>query len=107
MLLTAIYYVDKIIYARALQVNQVPNGYDIISEFPQRHLDENELGRCIGEYMVVDKNARVALLCLKKHLERKIAEARVADNTTAVDSMLEALRATIQAAAVASKHTDL
>ena len=107
MLLTAIFYVDKTIYARALQVNQVPNGYDIISEFPQHHLDEDELGRCIGEYMVVDKNAQVALLCLKKHLERKIAEARVANNTAAVDSMLEALRATIQATAVASKHKDL
>lgn len=109
MLLTAIYYADKTIFARALQVDQVPNGYDIISEFPQRHLDEDELGRCIGEceYMVVDKNARVALLCLKKHLERKIAEARVADNPAAVDSMLEVLRATIQATAVANKHTDL
>ena len=87
----------------------IQNGkrYDIISEFPQRHLDEDELGRCIGEYMVVDKNARVALLCLKKHLERKIAEARVADNPAAVDSMLEVLKATIQAAAVANKHTDL
>ena len=107
MLLTAIFYVDKTIYARALQVNQVQNGYDIISEFPQRHLDEDELGRCIGEYMVVDKNAQVALLCLKKHLERKIAEARVANNTAAIDSMLEALRAIIQATAVASKHKDL
>ena len=107
MLLTAIYYADKTIYARALQVDQVPNGYDIISEFPQRHLDEDELGRCIGEYMVVDKNARVALLCLKKHLERKIAEARVADNPAAVDTMLEVLRATNQATAVANKHTDL
>ena len=108
MLLTAIYYTDKTIYARALQVNPVPNGYDVISEFPQRHLDEDDLGRCVSDkYMVVDKNARVALLCLKKHLERKIAEARVADNTAAVDSMLEVLRATIQATAVASKHTDL
>ena len=107
MLLTAIYYVDKTIYARALQANQVPDGYDIISEFPQRHLNEDELGQCIGEYMVVDKNARVALLCLKKHLERKIAEARVADDATAVDAMLEVLRVTIQAAAVAREHTEL
>ena len=107
MLLTAIYYVEKTIYARALQSNQVPDGYDIISEFPQRHLNEDELGQCIGEYMVVDKNARVALLCLKKHLERKIAEARVADDATAVDAMLEVLRVTIQAAAVAREHTEL
>ena len=107
MLLTAISYVDKTIYARALQVNKVQNGYDIISDFPERHLDEAELGKCIGEYMVVDKNARVALLCLKKHLERKIAEARVSGNEDATAPMLEALRATTQAAAIANNHSEL
>ena len=107
MLLTAIFYTDKTIYARALQVNKVGDGYDVVSDFPERHLDENELGKCIGEYMVVDKNASVALLCLRKHLERKIAEARVSENTDAIDPMLEALRATIQAAAVANDYPDL
>lgn len=107
MLLTAIYYTDKTIYARALQANQTQNGYDIVSEFPQRHLDEDELGKCIGDYMVVDKNARVALLCLRKHLERKIAEAKVSENGTAADSMLEALKATIQAAEIANDNPDL
>ena len=107
MLLTAIYYTDKIIYARALQANQTQNGYDIVSEFPQRHLDEDELGKCIGDYMVVDKNARVALLCLRKHLERKIAEAKVSENGNDADSMLEALKATIQAAEIANDNPDL
>ncbi len=107
MLLTAIFFEDKVIYARALQVNKVRNGYDIISEFPQRHLDEDELGKCIGEYMVVDKNARVALLCLKKHLERKIAEAKIQGNENTVAPMLEALRTTIQAAEIANDYPDL
>jgi len=107
MLLTAILYVDKTIYARALQVNQVSNGYDIVSVFPSRHLDEDDLGKCIGDYLVVDKNARLALLCLKKHLERKIAEARVMGNEPVVAPMLEALRITIQAAAIANDYPDL
>ena len=107
MLLTAIFYVDNTIYARSLQANQVQNGYDIISEFPERHLDEKELGQYIGEYMVVDKNARVALLCLRKHLEWKIAEARISGNENAINPMLKALRATIQAAAIANDHPDL
>ena len=107
MLLTAIFYQDKAIYARALQANQVQNGYDIVSEFPERHLAENELGQCIGDYMVVDKNARVALLCLKKHLERKVAEARVMGNEDKVTVMLEALRATVQAIAIAKDNPEL
>lgn len=107
MLLTAIYYTDKTIYARALQVEQGQNGYDVISEFPQHHLDENELGQCIGDYMVVDRNARVALLCLRKHLERKIAEAKVLGNEAAADPMLEALKATMKAAEIANEYTEL
>ncbi len=106
MLLTAIFYQDKTIYARALQVNKVPNGYDIVSEFPERHLDEDELGKCIKEYMVVDKNARVALLCLKNHLERKIAEAKVLGNEDAAP-MTEALKAVMQAMTVANDYPDL
>ncbi len=106
MLLTAIFYQDKTIYARALQVNKVPNGYDIVSEFPERHLDEDELGKCIKEYMVVDKNARVALLCLKNHLERKIAEAKVLENEDAAP-MTEALKAVMQAMTVANDYPDL
>ena len=107
MLLTAIYYVDKTIYARALQANQSPNGYDIVSDFPQRHLAENDLGKCVGEYMVVDKNAQVALLCLKKHLERKIAEAKAAKDEAVLDPMLEALKATTRAMETANRHPDL
>ena len=107
MLLTAIFYADKTIYARALQVNKVQDGYDLVSEFPDRHLDEDDLGKCFGEYMVVDKNASVALLCLRKHLERKIAEAKVSGNAESADSMMEALRATIQAAAIANDYPDL
>lgn len=107
MLLTAIFYQDKTIYARALQVNKVPDGYDIVSEFPERHLDENELGKCIKEYMVVDKNARVALLCLKKHLERKIAEVKVLGNEDAAAPMTEALKAVMQAMTVANDYPDL
>ena len=107
MLLTAIYYTDKTIYARALQANQVQGGYDIVSEFPQRHLSEDELGKCIKDYMVVDKNARVALLCLRKHLERKIAEAKVAAKKIDTAPLLEALKITIQAAEIANEHPDL
>ena len=107
MLLTAIYYSDKTIYARALQVDQVQDGYDIISEFPQRHLSEDELGKCIKDYMVVDKNARVALLCLRKHLERKIAEAKVSAKKIDTAPMLEALKITIQAAEIANDYPDL
>ncbi len=107
MLLTAIFYQDKTIYARALQVNKVPNGYDIVSEFPERHLDEDELGKCIKEYMVVDKNARVALLCLKKHLERKIAEAKVLGNEDTAAPMTEALKAVMQAMTLANDYPDL
>ena len=107
MLLTAIFYSDKIVYSRALQVEKVQDGYDLVSEFPQRHIGDDELGRCIGEYMVVDKNARVALLCLRKHLERKIAEANVAGKTAAADSMTEALRAVIRAAEIANDCLDL
>ena len=107
MLLTAIYYVDKIVYARALQANQVQGGYDIVSEFPQRHLSEDELGKCIKGYMVVDKNARVALLCLRKHLERKIAEAKVSAKKIDTAPMLEALKAVMQAAEIANNYPDL
>ena len=107
MLLTAIYYVDKTVYARALQANQVQDGYDIVSEFPQRHLNEDELGKCIKDYMVVDKNARVALLCLRKHLERQIAEANVSAKKTDTAPMLEALKAVMQAAEIANKYPDL
>lgn len=107
MLLTAIFYENKTIYARALQVNKVPNGYDLVSEFPERHLDEDELGQCIREYMVVDKNARVALLCLRKHLERKIAEARVGGNEAVIEPMLEALRVAVQAAEIINDYPDL
>ena len=107
MLLTAIYYTDKTIYARALQANQVQGGYDIVSEFPQRHLSEDELGKCIKDYMVVDKNARVALLCLRKHLERKIAEAKVSAKEIDTAPLLEALKITIQAAEIANEHPDL
>ena len=107
MLLTAIYYSDKTIYARALQVDQVQDGYDIISEFPQRHLSEDELGKCIKDYMVVDKNARVALLCLRKHLERKIAEAKVSAKKIDTAPMLEALKITLQAAEIANDYPDL
>ena len=107
MLLTAIYYTDKTVYARSLQVEHGKNGYDVISEFPQRHLGEDELGHCIGDYMVVDKNARVALLCLKKHLERRIAEAKAAGNESAAAPMVEALKAVMQAAEIANEYTEL
>ena len=107
MLLTAVFYSDKTIYARALQVRKVLNGYDLVSDFSVRHLDEDDLGKCIGEYMVVDKNARVALLCLKNHLERKIAEARSAGNAKVVPPMLEALRVVVRAAAIANDYPDL
>ena len=107
MLLTAIYYTNKTVYARALQVEQARNGFDIISDFPQRHLDENELGQCIGDYMVVDRNARVALLCLRKHLERKIAEARVSGDEASSAPMVEALKAVMKAAEIANEYTEL
>ena len=107
MLLTAIYYVDKTMYARSLQANKAADGYDIISDFPERHLNENELGQCIREYMVVDKNARVALLCLRKHLERKIAEAKVLGNEDAAAPMLETLKAVMQAMTIANDYPDL
>ena len=107
MLLTAIFYQDKTVYARALAVNKVPNGYDIVSEFPERHLDEEELGKCIGDYMVVDKNGKVALLCLKKHLERKIAEARVMGNEDSVPPMFEALKETMRAMEIAKDYPEL
>ena len=107
MLLTAIYYTNKTVYARALQVEHAQGGYDVISDFPRRHLDESELGQCIGDYMVVDRNARVALLCLKKHLERKIAEAEVSGNEASSAPMREVLKAVMRAAEIANEYTDL
>ncbi len=107
MLLSAIYFVGKVIFARSLQVNKVQDGYDVISEFPIHHLSDDSLGKCIGEYMVVDKNANVALLCLKQHLEKKIAEARVSGNITVIDPMVEALRTTMRAMEIAKNHSEL
>ncbi len=96
MLIYAAFVSQGITYLRALQAEQRDNGYDIISVFPEKYLSHEELGHCIedkNDYMVVDTNPHVALLCLRKILTRKLVEARMQGRGNEVEVALKSVMA--------------